>query len=75
MWAFKVNYVHHTLKGQLVEVEAVAHVIVGGNSLRVVVYHHRAVAFFADGLQGLHTAPVELYRRANAVGTGAKHND
>ena len=67
--------VHHTLEGQLVEVEAVAHIIVCGDGFRVVVYHHAAVALLADGVQCLHTAPVELYGRADAVGTTAQHHD
>ena len=53
--------VHDTLKGQFVEIQTVAHVIVGGNGLRVIVHHHAAVALLADSAECLHAAPVELY--------------
>ena len=47
--ALKVDDVHHALEGQLVEVEAVTHVVVGRHGLRVVVYHDRTPALLADG--------------------------
>ena len=65
----QVEDVHDALEGELVEVEAVAHVVVGGDGLGIIVNHHTAVALLADGVQGLHAAPVELYAGADAVGT------
>ena len=71
----QVEDVHDTLEGELVEVEAVAHVVVGGHGLGVVVNHHTAVALLADGVQGLHAAPVELYAGADAVGARTEDDD
>ena len=64
-----VDDIHHTLEGQLVEVQTVTHVIVCRYRLRVIVNHHRAIALLADGVQSLHTTPVELYARTDAIGT------
>ena len=67
--------IHHALEGQLVEIKAVAHVVVGGDGLGVVVYHHGAVSVLANGLERLHAAPVELHGGADTVSTGAEHDD
>ena len=67
--------IHHALEGQLVEIKAVAHVVVGGDGLGVVVNHHGAVSVLANGLERLHAAPVELYGGADTVSTGAEHYD
>ncbi len=71
----KVDDVEHPLKRQLVEVEAVAHVVVRRDGLRVVVYHDALVAELARGLYGVDRAPVELYAAADAVGAAAEHDD
>ena len=55
-----IDDIHNTLECQLIEIETVAHVIVGRNGLRVIVYHYRAVALLADGIESLHATPVEL---------------
>ena len=70
----QVDDVEHTLKGQFVEVEAVAHVVVGGHGLRVVVYHDGLIAQLARRLDGVHRAPVELHAGADAVGARAEDN-
>ena len=57
----KVDDVHHTLECQLVEVETVAHVVVGRHCLRVIVNHNRTIALLADCVKSLNTTPVELY--------------
>ena len=67
--------IHHTLEGQLVEVETVAHIVVGRYGLRVVVDHHRAPAFLADSVQCLNAIPVELYGRTDAVSTRTEYDD
>ena len=64
----QVADIEHPLVGQLVEVEAVAHIVVSGYGLRVVVDHDSAPAALADGLQGIDAAPVELHGAADAVG-------
>ena len=71
----QVEDVHDTLEGELVEVEAVAHVVVGGDGLGIIVNHHTAVALLADGVQGLHAAPVELHAGADAVGARTEDDD
>ncbi len=71
---FVVQDVEHTLKRQLVEVQTVAHVIVRRHGLRIVVYHDTAVAAVAYGVQCLHTAPVELHRRADTVSSRTEHH-
>ena len=60
MRLFQVDDVEHTLKGQLVEVETVAHVIVCRYGFRIIVNHHTAPALLTDGAESLHTTPVEL---------------
>ena len=67
--------VHYPLESQLIEVEAVAHVVVGRYSFRVIVNHHASVAFLADGVEGLYATPVELYAGADAVSARTKHHD
>ena len=59
--ALELDDIHHTLEGELVEEQAVTHIIVGRYGLGVVVDHHAAVALLADGVERLHTTPVELY--------------
>ena len=56
----KVDDVEHALKRQLVEVQAVAHIVVGADRFGVVVNHYRLVAQFASRLDGVYRAPVEL---------------
>ena len=75
MGILQFENIHHALEGELVEVKTVAHVIVRRHGFGVVVYHDTAVAFLADGVQGLHAAPVELYGRTDAVGAGAQYDD
>ena len=61
MRVLQFDDVHHTLEGEFVKVEAVAHVVVGGDCLRVVVDHHRTVAILPDSVKCLNTTPVKLY--------------
>ena len=75
MRLLQVDDIHYTLEGQLVEVETVAHIVVGRYGLWVVVDHNRAPTFLADGIQSLHTTPVELYGRTDAVSTRTEYDD
>ena len=70
-----LDNIHHTLEGQLVEVETVAHIVVGRNGLWVVVDHHRAPTLLADGVQSQNATPVELYRRTDAISTRTEYDD
>ena len=74
MRVLQLEDIHHTLVCKLVEVEAVADIVVGRYRLGVVVYHHRAVALTARGEKSVHRAPVELNRRADAVCARAEHH-
>ena len=67
--------IHHPLKGQLIEIESITHIIIRGDSLWVIVDHHRAVALLTDGIQRLHTAPVELHRATDTIRTRTQHHD
>ena len=71
----EVHDVEHTLQRQLVEVEAVAHVVVGRHGLGVVVNHDRLVTQLAGSVDGVDRTPVELYRRTDAVGTRAEDDN
>ena len=75
MRVLKLEDIHNTFEGKLVEVEAVAHVVVRRYRLRIVVDHHRAPALLANRVQRLHTAPVELHRASDAIGTRAEDDD
>ena len=70
----EVDDVHHALKRQLVEVETVAHVVVGRYGLGIVVDHYRPVAELAAGACGVDRTPVELYRAAYTVCARAEHH-
>ena len=67
--SLKVDDVHHALEAELVEVEAVAHIVVGRHCLRVVVDHDCLVAELAAGGGGVDRTPVKLHRAADAVGS------
>ncbi len=71
----KIDDVHHALKRQLVEIEAVTHVIVRRHGLGIVVDHDRTVAEFAAGVGRVHRTPVKFNRRSDAVGSRAENHD
>ena len=72
---FEIHHVHYALERQLVEVQTVAHIVVGRNGFGVVIDHNRLVAQLASRLDCIDRAPVELNRRADAVGTRAQHHN
>ena len=65
----QIDDIKHTFEGEFVEVETVAHVVVGRYSLGVVVDHDGLVAQLAGGLYSIHRTPVELNGRTDAVST------
>ena len=71
----ELDYIHHALECQLVEIEPVADVVIGRHGFGVVVYHHRAQAHIRKGLERIDTAPVELHAAAYAVGARTQHDD
>ena len=72
---FEVDYVEYAFFGQFVEIEPVAHVVVGRDRLRVVVDHDRRVTELACGLHGVDRAPVELDGAADAVSARTEYHD
>ena len=75
MGSLQIDDIHNALKSELVEIKSVAHIVVGGNRLGVVVNHHRAVTFVADCGEGIDRTPVEFYRGTDTIGTRTEHND
>ena len=71
----QVEDIHDALESEFVKIKAVAHVVVGRYSFRIVVNHHTAITFLADSIECLHAAPVELNRRTDTVSARAQHND
>ena len=67
--------VHDPLERQFVEIESVAHVIVRGYGLGVVVDHDAPPALLADLLHAGNGAPVKLYRTAYMILSRAEDND
>ena len=59
--------IHNPLKCKFIEVETVAHIVVGRDCLRVVVYHHSPVALIPDCLKSIDRTPVEFDRTSDAV--------
>ena len=62
------------LEGQRLEVEAVGHVVVGRDGLRVAVDHDRVIVL-AELLHRVHAGVVELDALADAVGAGSEDDD
>ena len=69
-----VDDIHDALKGQLIEIKAVTHIIVCGYCFRIIVDHNTAITALANGVQSLHTTPVELHRASDAVSTRTKND-
>ena len=75
MGRLKVKDVHDALKGEFVKVEAVADVIVRRNRFGIIVNHDGTVAFLANCVESLHTAPVKFHGGTNAIGTASEDDD
>ena len=60
--------VEHPFERQLVEVEAVAGIVVGRNGFGIVVDHYRTQPLPADRVQRIDATPVEFHRAADPVG-------
>ena len=71
----QVYHIEHTLQRQFVEIELVAHVVVGRDGLRVVVDHDTLVSKFPRCGDGVHRAPVELHTRSDAIGSRSEYDD
>ena len=71
---FQIDDVHHPFESEFIEIQAIAHIIVGGNGFGVIVNHHRTPALTLHGEQRIHTTPVKFHRTTNAVGTRTNHH-
>ncbi len=69
----QLDHIEHALQRKFVEIQAVAHVVVGRNGLRVVVNHDRFVTQLASGVDGVNRTPVELNRRTDTVSTRTEY--
>ena len=56
-----LEYVQHPFKGQLIEIQAVAHVIIRGDRLRIVIDQDAPVPMFLDRLEARYRTPVEFH--------------
>ena len=68
-----IDDIHHTFKCKFVEIETVAHIIIGRYCLGVVVYHHRAPTLFFHCLKRIHTTPVKFHRTTDAICARTEH--
>ncbi len=69
----KVDYIHHALEAEFVEVETVAHIVVGRHGLGIIVDHDRLVTELAAGVGGVDRTPVKLNRATDAIGSRTEH--
>ena len=67
--------IHHTLEGQFVEVQTIAHIVVRRYGFRIIVNHDTAPSLFANGIQSLYATPVEFYGRTDTISTGTQYDD
>ena len=63
----QIHHVEHTLQREFIEVETVAHIVVGRYGLGIVVDHDRLIAQLTGGVDGIHRTPVELNTRTDTV--------
>ena len=71
---FEVQYVEYAFERQLVEIEPVAHVVVGRYRFGIVVDHDRLVAELAGRLHGIDRTPVEFDGASDAIGPRSEHD-
>ncbi len=69
---FKFHNIHDPFIGELVKIEPVAYVVIGGNRFGIIIDHYGSPAFPADRQQGLYPAPVEFHGASNAVSPRAQ---
>ena len=74
MRCFQIDDVHHPFESEFIEIQAIAHIIVGGNGFGVIVNHHRTPALTLHSEQRIHTTPVKFHGTTNAVSTRTNHH-
>ena len=71
---FQVHNIHYPLKGQFIEIQTVASIIIRTYRLRIVVNHHRTVARFFNRIHRAHTTPVKFHTAPDAVSSRTQYN-
>ena len=66
--------IHHTLIAKLLKVQPVGFIEVGGDGLRVVVDHDRALAHLTELARARDRAPIELDTAANTIDTASQNH-
>ena len=74
MRVLQLHNVEDTFEGQFVEIKTVADVIIRTDGFGIVVNHHAAPTCLTNGVQGLHTTPVELHAGTDAIGSASQHH-
>ena len=72
---FKFRYVQNRFQREFIEVQSIAHVVVGRNGFRIAVYHHAPVSFRLNGFNRADAAPVKLHRRPDSVRPGTENDN
>ena len=75
MGSLQFNDVEYSFERQLLEVEAIAGVVIGRDGLGIVIDHDGAVAGASQRIHCVDGAPVELDRGADPVGTPTQHHE
>ena len=75
MRIFQFEDIHYSFKGEFVEVEAIAHIVVRRYGFGVIINHDATIPLLTDGIQCLHATPVKFHRRTDTVRTGTENNN
>ena len=75
MRIFEVENIEHPLESQFVEIEAVAHVVIGRYRFGIIIDHDTAVSLLAYGIEGVYPAPVKFYRASDTVGSRPEYDN
>lgn len=59
------------LKGHFIKIQTIAHIVIGGHRLRIVVHHDCPVPQFTKGSEALHCTPVEFHWWSYSIDTRA----
>ncbi len=71
---FQFINVQNAFQRKLIEIEFVAHIVIRGHGLGIVVDHNRLVLVLLQRLHRVYTAPVKFNRGANTVSPTAEYN-
>src|SRR5450432_3851006 len=74
VWHLELVDVGDALECQLLEVQAIRHIMIGGDRFRIAVDDDRLLLIFLECLGCADTGPVEFNRRTDMIGPRAKYN-